>query len=64
MKISDIRELSLEDLKGRLADEQANYRKLKMGHKVSQLESPITIRNSRKDIAKMMTVLNQKLAQQ
>lgn len=64
MKISDIRELSLEDLKGKLEEEQANYQKLKMSHKVSHLENPLAIRKSRKEIARLLTVLNQKLAQQ
>lgn len=64
MKVSDIRELSLEDLKGKLEEEQANYQKLKMSHKVSNLEDPLVIRKSRKTVARLLTVLNQKLTQQ
>lgn len=64
MKISDIRELSLEDLKGKLEEEQANYQKLKMSHKVSHLEDPLAIRKSRRTVARLLTVLNQKLTQQ
>jgi len=64
MKVSDIKELSIEDIKAKIADEKANYAKLKVSHKVSQLESPLSIRASRKFIARLSTVLNQKLAQQ
>lgn len=64
MKVSDIKELSIEDIKAKIAEEKANYAKLKVSHKVSQLESPLSIRASRKFIARLSTVLNQKLAQQ
>ncbi|MDD3458007.1 MAG: 50S ribosomal protein L29 [Weeksellaceae bacterium] len=64
MKISDIKALSLEDLKGKLEEAQADYQKLKMSHKVSHLEDPLAIRKSRRDIARLLTVLNQKLTQQ
>ncbi len=64
MNISDIKELSIEDLRSTLADEKAKYAKLKVNHKVSQLENPLSIRTSRKFIARLSTVLNQKLAQQ
>lgn len=64
MKISDIKELSLEDLKGQIEAAQADYQKLKMSHKVSHLEDPLAIRKSRKHVARLLTVLNQKTAQQ
>lgn len=64
MKISDIRELSIEDLKGTLEEAKVSYAKLKIGHKVSNLENPLSIRKSRKHIARLETVLNQKIAQQ
>ncbi|MBA5630050.1 50S ribosomal protein L29 [Moheibacter sp. BDHS18] len=64
MKISDMNEMSVEDIKAQIAQEKDNYAKLKVSHKVSQLESPLSIRASRKTIARLSTVLNQKLAQQ
>lgn len=64
MKLSDIRELSIEDLKGNLEEAKVNYAKLKISHKVSTLEDPLSIRESRKNIARLETVLNQKIAQQ
>lgn len=64
MKVSDIKEMSIEDIKAQIAEQKAAYAKLKVSHKVSQLESPLSIRASRKTIARLSTVLNQKLAQQ
>lgn len=64
MKASEIKDLSIEDIKAKLAEEKANYAKLKVNHKVSQLESPLAIRKARKYIARLATVLNQKTAQQ
>lgn len=64
MKLIDIRELSIDDLQAKIAEEKENYAKLKVSHKVSVIENPLLIRKSRKDIARMLTVLNEKLAQQ
>ena len=64
MKVSDIKELSIEDIQAKIEEEKANYAKLKVSHKVSQLENPLSIRDTRKNIARLSTVLNQKLAQQ
>lgn len=64
MKTSDIRDLSIEDIKAKLEEEKTNYAKLKVNHKVSQLENPLVILKTRKYIARLATVLNQKSAQQ
>lgn len=64
MKLKDIKELGIEDLKAQIAEEKASYAKLIVSHKVSNIENPLSIRKSRKDIARMLTVLNQKVAQQ
>lgn len=64
MKASEIRDLSIEDIQAKLAEEKASYAKMKVNHKVSQLENPLSIRKTRKYIARLTTVLNQKSAQQ
>lgn len=64
MKIVDIKELTIDDIKAKIAEEKLALDKLKVNHKVSQLESPMAIRKSRKFIARLSTVLNQKLVQQ
>jgi large subunit ribosomal protein L29 len=60
MKAVELRQLSLEELKKRLADEQENLANLRFQLATSQLESPITVRTVRRTIAKIRTVLREK----
>lgn len=55
MKATEIRELSLEDLKEKLEDLTAQHEQLLLAHAVSQLENPIQIREERKTIARLKT---------
>jgi large subunit ribosomal protein L29 len=57
MKAMDLRKLSLEELKKRLADEQESLANLRFQLATSQLESPIRVRTVRRDIAKLRTVI-------
>ena len=61
MKMSEIRELSLEELQRRLNDEEENLANLRFQLATSQLESPIKVRLVRRDIARIKTLLGQKL---
>ena len=55
MKATEIRELSLEDLKEKLEEATEQHEKLLLSHAVSQLENPIQIREGRKTIARLKT---------
>ena len=57
MKIAEIKELTNKELLERLQTEQENLTRLKMNHSVSQLDNPMKIRASRRNIARMKTVL-------
>ncbi|QNF31793.1 50S ribosomal protein L29 [Adhaeribacter swui] len=57
MKYSDIRALSLNELKERLAVERTNNQNLRFAHSISPLENPLKIKESRKIIAKLNTEL-------
>ena len=59
MKISEIREMSVADLRDRIAVEKANLDMMKMNHAVSPLEDTSKFKKSRKDIARMLTVLTE-----
>lgn len=59
MKAIELRRLSLEELKKRLADEQENLANLRFQLATSQLESPISVRTVRRTIAKIQTVLQE-----
>ncbi len=60
MKMSEIRKMELAELKERLADFEKKYASLKLSHHVTPLENPMELRNIRRNIAKMMTELNQR----
>ena len=61
MKIFDIRNIPDQELAKRLKDEEENLVHLKFQKATSQLESPIRIRTVRRDIAKMKTVLRERM---
>ena len=60
MKAMDLQQLSLDELKKRLADEQESLANLRFQLATSQLESPIRVRTVRRDIAKLRTVIRAK----
>ena len=64
MKISEIREMSVADLRDRIAVEKANLDTMKINHAISQLEYTSKLKKSRKDIARMLTVLTEKEKEQ
>ena len=60
MKSAEIKEMSVQDLEERIAAEKANLNMLKVQHAVSPVENPSIIKKSRRDIARMLTILGQK----
>ena len=63
MKIYQVRELPPQELEKRIKDEEENLVHLKFQKATSQLENPLKIRNARRDIARMKTVLRERQAQ-
>ena len=63
MKASEVREMSIADLRERIEIEKANLDTLKVNHTISPLEDTSKIAKVRKDIARMMTILAEKEAQ-
>ena len=61
MKIHEVREIStVEELILKIADEEKNLADLKFLLAIKQLENTAKIRNTKRDIAKMKTVLREK----
>lgn len=60
MKAQEVREMSIADLKDRIAIEKAALETMKLNHSISPLEDTSKIAKSRADIARMMTILAQK----
>lgn len=64
MKISEVREMSVADLRDRIAVEKANLDSMKINHAISPLEDTSKFKKLRKDIARMLTVLTEKEKEQ
>ncbi|MDO5496645.1 MAG: 50S ribosomal protein L29 [Alistipes sp.] len=60
MKSAEIKDMSVQDLQERIVSEKAKLSTLKVQHAVSPVENPSTIKKSRRDIARMLTILRQK----
>jgi large subunit ribosomal protein L29 len=63
LKAHDLRELAVEELKKRLSEEEENLANLRFQLATSQLETPTKVRTVRRDIARIKTVLAQKVLQ-
>ena len=62
MKANDIRKMSAEELESKLKELKGELFNLRFQHAINQLENPHKIADVKKDIARVMTVLNQKNA--
>lgn len=63
MKNNDLKDLTLEELKEKLLSETESLRKMKFAHQVSAIENPIRIKATRRQIARINTLLQQKATQ-
>lgn len=59
MKISEIRQIPAAELAERLAAEVAKSNQMVLNHSISPLENPSQIKDARRTIAKMKTVLRE-----
>ena len=59
MKISEIRQIPPAKLSERINDEAAKYNQMLLNHSISPLENPAQIKEARRTIAKMKTVLRE-----
>lgn len=64
MKASELRELTIKELEERIENEQAFLVKQKLNHAVSPLDNPMKIGESRRNVARLKTILSQKLQEQ
>lgn len=57
-----IQSLSAEDLTARIKEDELRLKKLEFGHAISPLENPMSIRNLRRELARLKTELQKKQA--
>jgi large subunit ribosomal protein L29 len=62
MKIQEIKEMNTEELMKRIEEEEKNSVDLRFAHKLKQLANTAKLKTSRKDIAKMKTILRERQA--
>lgn len=60
MKNAEINKLGVEELAKLIVTEQENLDRLKLAHAISPIENPMRIRQTRRLIARLNTVLNVK----
>jgi large subunit ribosomal protein L29 len=60
MKASELRELSLEELGHALADLTQELFNLRFQHATDQLENPMRLQQTKRDIARIKTVLRER----
>lgn len=58
--IADLRSLSAEDLRGKLAEQRRELMNARFKHAAAQLEKTSELKAMRKQVARMETVLNEK----
>jgi large subunit ribosomal protein L29 len=60
MKQSIVKDLTTEEIRDRIKEEQSNYARLQMSHAVSPHDSPIKMRTTRRLIARLKTELKKR----
>jgi large subunit ribosomal protein L29 len=60
MKTSEIKELTVKEIVEKLQVEKENLVRLKLNHAVSPLDNPMKIQISKKNIARLRTVLRER----
>ena len=55
--VTSIKDLKEADLKAKIEEDQLRLKKLEFAHAITPLENPMSIRDLRKDLARLKTVL-------
>jgi large subunit ribosomal protein L29 len=58
--VKGLKDAGEADLKARIQEDEMRLKKLQFGHAISPLENPMSIRELRKDIARLKTELHKR----
>jgi large subunit ribosomal protein L29 len=58
--VKGLKEAGVPDLQARIQEDEMRLKKLQFGHAISPLENPMSIRELRKDIARLKTELQKR----
>lgn len=56
----NLQSMSVEDLKGRIQEDELRLKKMEFAHAISPVENPMSIRHFRRDIARIKTELKKR----
>ncbi|MCY4672983.1 MAG: 50S ribosomal protein L29 [Bacteroidetes bacterium] len=62
MKAPEVRALSRKEVKERIREEEEQLSELKFRHAIAQLENPMILREKRRFLARLRTILKEQLA--
>ncbi|MCS6967102.1 MAG: 50S ribosomal protein L29 [Cytophagales bacterium] len=62
-KHAHLHQLSVEELEKRIQEATLTLRRLRFAHAVSKLENPMQLRNTKREIARLKTILTAKKKQ-
>lgn len=60
MKSKDIKELSISEIENKIREKEAELLQLTVRKKTGQVEKPHLLKELRRDVARLKTILNQK----
>lgn len=60
MKASELRELTVKEIEEQIENEQSFMIKQRLNHAVSPLDNPMKLQETRRNIARLKTVLREK----
>ena len=60
MKVTEIRELTVDDLRARVKDMDDQIFRLRIQKSMGQIEAPARVRDIRRDLARIKTILREK----
>jgi large subunit ribosomal protein L29 len=58
--VKSLKDMSDADLKARIQEDELRLKKLEFAHAISPLENPMSIRDLRRDVARLKTELRKK----
>lgn len=62
MKAPEVRALSTKEVEERIREEEEQLSELKFRHAIAQLENPLLLREKRRFLARLRTILKEQLA--
>jgi large subunit ribosomal protein L29 len=60
LKAKEVRELGIDEIRQRIRDEEEQLRQLHFQHAIAHIENPMVLREKRRLIARLRTILKQK----